>query len=69
MNEREEDYIVELKTIAPRIDINIRRMQTFEACEFYHQRLTQMAKEAKQKSLSLQNGNKPLATSESIVIN
>lgn len=68
LNEREEDFIVELKTVTPRIDINIRRMRSYEACQFYHQRLMQLAKDAEQKSLSLKNGNKPLATSESKVI-
>jgi hypothetical protein len=68
MTERDEDFIDDLKCVVPRIERNIRRVESNEAATFYYSRLKLLADAAHKKSLSLKGDDKPLATSESNAI-
>lgn len=59
----EEDYICSLKEVSPRIDLQIRRIQTPDAAVFFHKRLQQLASAAREKVQSLETGKEIVATS------
>lgn len=65
----EQEYIVQLKEVAPRIEHNIHLLESADAAGFYYQRLKQLALVAEQKVLSLKNGKKIVAQSVVTTLN
>ena len=51
---KDEERIVRLKGVAPDIELQIKRMDTATGCEFYVKRLEQLAGDARNRLVTLQ---------------